>query len=340
MEEEYVNSTTKMEWECRHGHTWRTTVNSIVRNWCPECSGMKRRTIEDCQAHAKTKKGKCLSKKYTNNKTKMRWECAFGHQWNARVDCVLNNGDWCAECAGSKKHTIEDCHTLAAEKDGKCLSVEYKNNKTNMQWECSLGHTWVATYDNISNANHWCHECGGTKKLTIEECKQVAQNREGLCLEDTYVNDREQMEWQCSLGHKWKATFHNVKAAKSWCPECHLNRSENFARKSLQELTGHEWEKIRPGWLMGEKGTPLELDGYCEELNAAFEYNGIQHVRYSPYFHENIGSFIDQQKRDALKDRICKERGVYLIKIPHKFNFRKEEEMEEYIMSQLEHLNF
>lgn len=39
----YINSMTRMEWECRHHHKWLAAFNSVKNNntWCPECSRFK-----------------------------------------------------------------------------------------------------------------------------------------------------------------------------------------------------------------------------------------------------------------------------------------------------------
>ena len=36
--ERYTNSQAKLEWECRQGHQWLASFNSIKQgSWCPEC---------------------------------------------------------------------------------------------------------------------------------------------------------------------------------------------------------------------------------------------------------------------------------------------------------------
>jgi len=60
---------------------------------------------------------------------------------------------------------------------------------------------------------------------------------------------------------------------------------------------------------------PLELDGYNEELNLAFEYDGEYH--YKKHHKGSEKTFQDQKKRDKLKTKICKEKGVILIRIPY-----------------------
>jgi len=63
----------------------------------------------------------------------------------------------------------------------------------------------------------------------------------------------------------------------------------------------------------------LELDIYCPELKLACEYDGAQHDRVVPKFHPNGEADLKaQQERDALKDRLCREADIYLIRVSHK----------------------
>ncbi|MFP3414319.1 hypothetical protein SB773_22455 [Bacillus sp. SIMBA_074] len=118
----YVNSKTPLKWQCAKGHIWEARPNNIKNgSWCPECSGLKRNTIEYMHELAKAKGGKCLSTTYVNNRTKLLWQCAKGHIWETKP-LVIVNGRWCPECAGKKKLTIEDMK-LAAKKGGVNVSL-------------------------------------------------------------------------------------------------------------------------------------------------------------------------------------------------------------------------
>ncbi len=97
--EVYVKCSAPMVWECAKGHIWTTSANTVgTGHWCPYCSGKAKHTIVEMRAFAKTKGGKCLSKKYENIYSKLQWECAEGHQWMASPTNVYHNGTWCREC--------------------------------------------------------------------------------------------------------------------------------------------------------------------------------------------------------------------------------------------------
>jgi len=40
-------------------------------------------TIKEMQEIAESRGGKCLSKEYVNNYTKLKWQCDEGHTWKA-----------------------------------------------------------------------------------------------------------------------------------------------------------------------------------------------------------------------------------------------------------------
>jgi hypothetical protein len=76
--------------------------------------------------------------------------------------------------------------------------------------------------------------------------------------------------------------------------------------------------KKKHSWLRNPKtGYPLELDGYCEELKLAIEYNGIQHYVWPNFFHPTIEEFHAQQERDKTKLKICNQKNICLIRIPY-----------------------
>ena len=69
---------------------------------------------------------------------------------------------------------------------------------------------------------------------------------------------------------------------------------------------------------MGDRGWPLELDGYCSELELTFEYQGQQH--YDPDTYLNTlrpGAFEGLVERDRLNKTLCEAAGVQLVVVPY-----------------------
>ena len=134
------------------------------------------------------------------------------------------------------------------------------------------------------------------------------------------VGTKEEVKWQClrcnrEFRRKLEYVKGDVKKGVPPCSDCsnHFYFNEELCRHILNQLLDKSFEKIRPDWLREDpQSPPLELDGFCESENLAFEYQGEQH--YFPIkdrFTEDDVSKI--QKRDAFKLKKCEERGITLL---------------------------
>lgn len=100
-------------------------------------------------------------------------------------------------------------------------------------------------------------------------------------------------------------------------------------------------ENYRPDWLYG-----MELDFYFPNKKIAIEFNGDQHYVYTEF-----GEHLAQARRDAIKAKICKERGIWLrvfdasdleytrLRSRCKKLFTKESVKNPFIVSKLKSLN-
>ena len=250
-------------------------------------------TINDMSKLAAKRGGKCLSTIYINVGTRLRWQCAKGHIWETTPE-KIHMGRWCQKCSGKRngdlrRLNIEQMHELATKRGGKCLSTEYIGAITKLRWQCSEGHVWEATPNNIQR-DHWCPKCaakrtGDFTRLNIEQMHELATKRGGLCLSTSYINNGTNLKWQCADGHEWIATPSSIKMG-SWCPECGLrNVAENICREIFELIFSKKFPKIKPAWLVNDDGNKMEFDGYNEELRLTFEYHGEQHYKYNAFFY-------------------------------------------------------
>ena len=171
---EYINSNTKMKWECEEGHTWDSSFGCMKSNksWCRKCAAIssankRRSNIEECNKIANERGGKCLSTVYINSNTKMKWECEEGHTWETTFTHIKNSQSWCPTCSYkingcNLRSNIEECNKIANERGGKCLSAEYINSHAKMKWECNEGHMWDCSFGSIKYGS-WCPKCNGNK---------------------------------------------------------------------------------------------------------------------------------------------------------------------------------
>jgi len=166
----YINTNTKYEWECNIcGHVWENIWNKVKygKQWCPQCAGQII-TLRDVQKLVESKDGKCLSTKYINNRIKMRWECKYGHIFEMSYGAI-QQGQWCPKCAPNSPVYIGDMYKLAGEMGGKCLSSNYTNANTKLQWQCGkCDGVWEATPSNIQQGK-WCPYCLYKKEQKFRE---------------------------------------------------------------------------------------------------------------------------------------------------------------------------
>ena len=116
------------------------------------------------------------------------------------------------------------------------------------------------------------------------------------------------------------------------------SRGEVECRRVMQKLLDKPFYKSRPRYLNNPVtfGTNnLELDCYNEELKIAVEYDGAQHYKFIPYFHKTYEGFLNQRYRDYMKEQMCKENNIKLIRVPYTV---KIENIEAYIIQKLQEM--
>ncbi len=169
LSKQYISCETKCKFQCKHGHIFNMQPRHVKSgHWCNECGnisiGNKNRklTLQDAHRAAEKRGGKCLSASYASSNSKLRWKCSQGHIWDTTFN-EIRSGSWCNLCgyqrAGKKlRATLESVQAAAAMRGGKCLSTEYINGKTKLEFECSESHMWMARPDNIKSGK-WCPKC-------------------------------------------------------------------------------------------------------------------------------------------------------------------------------------
>jgi len=163
LSDEYVDNKTKLRWKCSEGHIWEATPNDVKSDrWCRICayrniSNVLRADIKEFQGLARERGGELISDKYVDSKTKLLWKCSKGHTWEA-TPVMVKSGTWCPYCAGIVKGTMEEMREIAESRGGECLSDEYVNSESKLQWRCSEGHTWEST-PHMIKIGQWCPYC-------------------------------------------------------------------------------------------------------------------------------------------------------------------------------------
>lgn len=190
---------------------------------------------------------------------------------------------------------------------------------------CENGHTWKAKTCNvldpkrISRESKGCPECA--QKIAQERWvnKTISNIPEGYKILSWRLKSRKNTKYsdriyliECNHGHSYEK-FNTY--SHDNCPKC--NETTYVGQERVRLIFETEFQnlffKVRPNWLKNPAtGSNLELDGYCDELKLAFEYQGRQHASNYTQF---AGDLENQFVRDKIKRDLCKENGVHLIEI-------------------------
>ena len=127
----------------------------------------------------------------------------------------------------------------------------------------------------------------------------------------------------------------NFTGNNSRCPECNKSKGEKRIDKCL---INNNWIKILQeefeqlinedkynknyfipqkefDGLLGLKSGLLSYDFYIPKLNLLIEYQGIQHEKYIPGFHESYDDFLKQKEHDRRKREYAKINNIRLLEI-------------------------
>lgn len=168
--------------------------------------------------------------------------------------------------------------------------------------------------------------------------EELLQKDEAVCLEtidDLCLSRESFIHFECKCHRQHVQTFRSIEMYGAQCGGCRarINKNEEECREIFErvckEIFGCESPFLRVRSIFSNGH--MELDGYCEELDIAFEYQGEPHYHYIPFFHRNGEDDLKAQwTRDEQKRKECKELGIYLIEVPYWI-----ESKEEYIRESL-----
>jgi|TARA_B100001964_G_C14241360_1_gene605195 hypothetical protein len=165
----------------------------------------------------------------------MKWRCSEGHEWEAISSTITSGKSWCRICSYaqiSEKQSTSDkeIKDLLESKDGKLIMIKRERNiGTQLSIECKFGHRWDTARLHHIKEGIWCPKCGQKKlaehfKDSLEIFQEIAKDKGGKCLSDSYLNARHKLKFQCSEGHQWDGWPQSIKKG-SWCPHCRKNNT-------------------------------------------------------------------------------------------------------------------
>lgn len=238
LSDNFLNSSTVLEWECVNNHPFKKSLKAIIQNncFCKQCN-TPYKSEEICrsvfEALFNTKFPKFRSNWLVNDKNvklELDGYCeelglAFEHhgEYHFKEIPYFNKNKTLQNIIKNDKEKLEICNmqgvyiiyidqlfkltkinTLIPTIIDKCklFNIIIKNNDININEIIKN----VATKIDVNNKY-------------LEKAKNIAIIKEGECLDTEYINAKHKMTWKCKFGHIWKADYDHVRT-ETWCKLC------------------------------------------------------------------------------------------------------------------------
>ena len=313
-------SNKKVWWKGACGHEWQTSVKARSNGEkCPICSGA--RVIEGINDLSTLKPGLAPEWSEKNeikptevsigSHKKVIWKCKLGHEWIATVKSRTINKTGCPYCSHNKVLAgFNDLATLFPEvadewsdkNEKKPTEVmAFANSKA--WWKCkTCGYEWNTLISTRSGGSK-CPCCSGytfikgkndLKSTHPQIAKEWSEKNYPLSR-----NSAKRAWWQCRYGHSWSMKINERTVLRKGCRICEQEYLSLFPALVISYYANLKGLKIELG---SDRLFGIPLDVYIPLEQVAIQVN------------------TDSEKIDILKEHLCKQRGIKLIKLPMKPN--------------------
>lgn len=152
----------------------------------------------------------------------------------------------------------------------------HNGSEVKLSWLCKSDHIYEASVKSRTSKNSGCPFCAGQRALEGFNDLQtlfpeIAKEAKDVEAKRLLAGTHKKIQWECSLGHKWKATVSSRTSGGNGCPGCANSGFDPNEKGYLYFLEHPAWEMfqigitnnpekrvgehIRRGWV------PLEIRG-------------------------------------------------------------------------------
>ena len=255
-----------------------------------------------------------------NARTKTRWKCSQGHEFEAQ-HFAIKNGNGCPFCRDKKRkanpyHVLkpEQYETLAQERGFTFLGVERAGRGLKGRWRCPENHEWLAIYTKIKSGQG-CPICqdihqNDARRVLPEKYHELAKARRFTWLEDWPGSVQRKTHWRCQFGHEWAATYSHIEGGRG-CPFCVDIINGHRVSQPQREL-----HAILGGELNCRVGRyAIDVALIVNGINIAVEYDCW-------YWHKGT------KRKENKRDKFLLKQGWRILHIRTNFEFPTREQLD------------
>lgn len=326
------NSDTKIVWMCEKSHTWETTFKHRYERMssCPVClnkvvlvgyNDLTTLYPEIAEQWNFARNTISINDVGAHSATKVWWQCAKGHEWEAITKNRTRMKQGCPVCKNKKVlsgyNDFNTTHPSIAKEwnhiKNALLTPEnvFAGSKQKVWWVCDKGHEWETEIGARKSGTN-CPVCKnhdiveGFNDFTTTHSKLASQwhptKNNSLKPEDFTYGSSQKIWWVCDKGHEWETKI-LTRSSGFGCPYCvnptYVSKTEKEITDYLISLNVKVETQVRH--LINK-----ELDIYLPDQKIAIEYNGL-------YWHSEEKGKTKYYHYEKWKN--CKDKGIQLIQI-------------------------
>ena len=333
-------------------HDFLSIVCNFIRtdgNGCPYCNS---KLLCDCKiCYNKSLASNPLSKNiidktlqlnkiFKGTMKKYEIKCEKCHHISKRIPRTFH---MCSYCNGKNLCLDNNCNHCLNRSFASNEKSKYWSNKNNQQprellknsmkqiWlNCNkCRHIFKKRLNDISSKDSWCPFCVNQKLCRDEKCiecfnKSFASHPKAKYWSDKNKKQPREVFLQSNKTYIWfncpicklefKKNIYNVTNRNSWCPDCSSTHLETCMKLVLRKLNiEYEEEKI----FKLSKREWIKYDFYLPRYNLFIEMDGIQHFKYTHWFHKSKKKFRKDILRDIMKNYFALKNGYKILRITY-----------------------
>ena len=323
-----VASHKKIIWKCKNRHEWTASIKSRTVNGtgCPYCSHNKVLAgFNDLASQYPEVAAEWSDRNIPLQPTmvtafansKAWWKCKdCGNEWYTLIS-TRSGGSKCPYCSGYTLlkgfNDLETTHPhIAVEWSEKNYPLNpcdvNAKSRRNVWWKCkTCGYEWKSVI-NARVKGTVCPVCAEREVLagyndlaTTDKQLLTEWDYELNKLKPTEVsrNSAKRAWWQCRYGHSWSMKINERTVLNKGCRICEQEYLSLFPALAISYYANLKRLKVELG---SDRLFGIPLDVYIPLEQVAIQVN------------------TDSEKIDILKEHLCKQRGIKLIKLPMKPN--------------------
>jgi hypothetical protein len=121
----------------------------------------------------------------------------------------------------NKKEKLLKVIKIANSKSGRCLSTEYIDEITLMDFICFNNHNFKSSWKNIVYRNNWCKKCSIVNRLSVCTINDQYKEKYIECISTDYIDNKHILDWKClKCDFIFKSSKNSIDKDFTSCKNC------------------------------------------------------------------------------------------------------------------------